>query len=214
MEMKHKVQVLIFGLLVMSANHLVAQTAEESVTMLRDSVMVETDSHEAGIIKKNSGLRVGMNVGTSYAFASGYGSGMRFYAAPTLTMPVTGRLSLHAGVLASSFYPVSGKLVPETGMPAMLSSLSLFAAASYQLNDRLTLHGAGVKQLVNAPVNYPLMPYPVDNLSLGATFRLGDNVTIGASVSVRSNNGYNYIPPFSYPVSPFVSPFSSYPYGW
>ena len=156
-----------------------------------------------------------MNIGTGYSFASGYGSGMNFYAAPTLTMPVTNRLSVHAGIVASSFYPVTmGPQFEQGGMPSIYSSLALFVAASYRMNDRLILHGSGVKQLANAPINSPFSPYPIDNFSFGATFRLGDNVSIGATISVNNRNGYYNLPGFGHPGNPFGggSPFS--PFYW
>ena len=84
-------------------------------------------------------------------------------------------------------------------------NLSVFAAASYRANDKLTLYGSGVKSLATHPMP-PLMGYPSDRLSFGANYKLGDNVTIGASVHIRQGGGY-------YGGSPFQSPYHS-PFGW
>ena len=80
------------------------------------------------------------------------------------------------------------------------------------MNDRLVLHGTGIKQLVSAPVT-PFTPYPIDDLSFGATYKLGDNFTVGASVHMNNWNGYSSpwnASPFA---SPFTSPYHS-PFGW
>ena len=74
------------------------------------------------------------------------------------------------------------------------SSLALFAAAAYGMSDRLILHGSGVKQLITAPVT-PFTPYPVDQLSLGATYKLGENISIGATIQMNNGMGYDYFNP-------------------
>lgn len=207
-------KIYLFIILLLTANIVMAQSAEERMMQLRDSVQIDSPAEKALSQTDKSKVRLGMNIGTGYAFSSAYGSGMNFYAAPTLSMPVTDRLSVHGGIVASTYYPVAVGQGFEQGMPSMYSSLALFAAASYRMNDRLILHGAGYKRLVNGPVNTPFSPYPIDNFSFGATFKLGDNVSIGASISVNSGNGYYNSPGFGHPGSYFGggSPFS--PFYW
>jgi hypothetical protein len=91
----------------------------------------------------------------------------------------------------------------ETTFPSPYTSLAVFAAASYRMNERLVLHGTGVKNLISAPYS-PFTPYPMDNFSLGATYKLGNNITIGASIQMNNGrglyampfNGYGFQPPY------------------
>ena len=145
------------------------------------------------------------SVGTSYSYMKGYGSGMMFYTAPTYTLALNDRWSLHGGVIASYYQGLNYNRPQEDLWPASFSSLSVFAAASYRMTDRLILHGAGVKQLLTAPVT-PYTPYPMGDLSLGATYKIGDNMTIGASVHMRNSSGYYN--------SPFGSTLFPSPFGW
>jgi hypothetical protein len=145
------------------------------------------------------------SVGTSFSYMKGYGSGMTFYAAPGYTLPLNDRWSLHGGLVASRYQGINSIWPGEDPWPASYTSLALYIAGSYRMNDRLILHGAGFKQLLSAPVT-PFTPYPMDSYSLGATYRIGDNISIGASVRIRNGQGY-YAPPFGNPMFPS-------PFGW
>ena len=100
-------------------------------------------------------------------------------------------------------------------MPDSFNGLAIFGAASYRMNDKLILHGSGIKQLVSAPVT-PFTPYPMDNLSLGATYKLGNNITIGASINMRNYGSGNTI--MGYPATSsfgsYGNPFYPTPFGW
>ena len=219
---------------------LAAQSAEEEVIRLKNSPGLEStgsggdepasreapegqerlepgegDDTESPVRERNSPWN--LTVGTSFSYARGWGSGMGFYAAPAYTLPMTNRLSLHAGVVASHFSLLDAPTGMETGYYNGFSSLSLFAAASYQATERLVVHGAGVKQLVTSPAS-PFSSYPVDNFSLGATYRLGNNITIGASIHMRNGYGWGTGSPFgpsygSFYSAPLGSPYAS-PFGW
>ncbi|MGW8316317.1 MAG: hypothetical protein ACWGNV_12000 [Bacteroidales bacterium] len=212
---------------------LFGQTAEESTIRLKqeespviqssrspdDEQFVEghqvnklsLSSDPASLVPDREKGHLGITVGTSFSYMRGYGSGMMLYAAPTYTLPLNNRWALHGGLIASGyqgFYPPgSGELY----VPAQYTSLAVFAAASYRMNDRLILHGAGVKQLISGPVT-PFTPYTADYLSVGATYKLGDNISIGATIHINNGGGY-YSDPFHY-----SDPFNRYgfqpPYFW
>jgi hypothetical protein len=198
---------------------LFGQTAEEEVIKLKqqNQAVIEelssVDEAEAPGLEKERKGNWNFSVGTSFSYMKGYGSGMGFYAAPTYTMPLNDKWSLHGGVIASQYQSFNstmpGGMTGEYFMPSSYTSLSLFAAASYKMNDRLVLHGSGYKRLISAPES-PFTPYPMDNLSLGATYKLGDNITIGASINMsnsRYGNGYYGNPMNGYRMS-------SSPFGW
>jgi hypothetical protein len=213
--------VIFIGILALSVSFLMGQTAEEEIIRLKQQtsgVILEEALQEEALQKgpdqeaKKPG-HWNFSVGTSYSYMKGYGSGMMFYTAPTYTLSLDDRWSVHGGLIASRYQGMNYTMPVESLLPNSFSSLALFAAASYRMNDRLILHGTGVKQLVSGPVT-PFTPYAFDDLSFGATYKLGNNFTIGASVHMNQRNGYYHSPWNSSPfASPFASPYPS-PFGW
>lgn len=184
------------------------QTAEDKVADLKlrssQTVQEETKPERADAQKKVPGS-FNVSLGTNYSYMKGYGSGMAFFAAPTYTLALSNRWSLHGGLVATQYQSFNGTMPQESFYPNSFASFSVFVAASYQMSDRLVLHGTGVKQLVSAPVS-PLTPYPMDNLSLGATYKLGDNFSIGATIHLNQGHGYYSSPMNGYMFQP--------PFGW
>ena len=151
-------------------------------------------AEESGLDKERKGSW-NFSVGTSFSYMKGYGSGMGFYVAPTYTLPLNDRWSLHGGVIASQYQSFNSTMptgVPgEYFMPSSFTSLSVFAAASYRMSDRLVLHGAGMKRLASAPesgaCSEPSPPV------FGASVVTTIIITIGASIQMnngRYGNGY------------------------
>lgn len=207
---------LIFiSTLIFSFSSLLAQSAEEEMIRLKqqvDGVVLEEPEEEEQAEDKGKPGHWNFSVGTSYSYMKGYGSGMMFYTAPTYTLALNDRWSLHGGVVASHYQGLNNTQQGEMLLPGSFSSLAIFASASYRMSDRLVLHGTGIKQLVSAPVT-PFTPYPLDDFSLGATYKIGDNITVGASVHMRNYSGYRV----GYPVSSFGNfgnPFHPSPFGW
>lgn len=231
--MNHRtaIRILCFsGALLFSLGPLMGQSAEEETIRLKSDMNAKVDAlsgekdlageqeiagkqEPAG--EETSGRVVtgykaepghwDFSVGTSFSYMKGYGSGMMFYAAPAYTLALNDRWSLHGGLVASRYQGINSVWPGEDPWPSSFSSLALFVAGSYRMNDRLILHGTGFKQLLSAPVT-PFTPYPMDSYSLGATYRIGDNISIGASVRIRNGQGY-YGAPFGNPMNPS-------PFGW
>lgn len=207
---------ILFILLAGTFFSLRAQSAEEEMLRLRQEaegvVMEEAEEVQMEDRDQKPG-HWNFSVGTSYSYLKGYGSGMMFYTAPTYTLSLNQRWSLHGGVLASRYQGLNYTPPGEELLPGSFNSLAVFAAASYRMNERLILHGTGIKQLVAVPVT-PFTPYPMDNFSLGATYRLGDNISIGASIHMTNYNGYRtgfyHAPSFGN----FGNPFHPSPFGW
>jgi len=200
--------ILITAVLFFCLPFLYGQTAEDNVASLKlktSQTVKEDSSPETEETQKKVPGSFNVSLGTSFSYMQGYGSGMAFFAAPTYTLPLSDRWSLHGGIIATQYQSFNGTMSQEFFYPASFSSLSVFVAASYQMSDRLVLHGTGVKQLMSAPVT-PFTPYPMDNLSLGATYKLGDNLTIGATIHLNNGQGY------------YSTPFNGYmyqpPFGW
>ena len=203
--------VSIFLFLLGTLPFLYGQSAEEEIGRLKQQtsdVVLEDASQDASqeAIKKG---HWNFSVGTSYSYMKGYGSGMMLYTAPTYTVSLNDRWSVHGGLIASHYHGMNYTMAGENMLPNSFSGLAVFAAASYRASDRLILHGTGVKQLLTAPAT-PFTPYPIDNLSFGATYKLSNNFTIGASVHMNQGVG-NYHSPWN--SNPFATPFPS-PIGW
>lgn len=183
---------------------LFGQSAEEMTIRLKqeNNAVVESAHPMDGEQDRTKG-HLGISVGTSFSAMQGYGSGMMFYAVPSYTLPLNNRWALHGGLIAAGYQGFNTTVTGEYPFPSQFTSLALFAAASYRLNDRLVLHGAGVKQLMAAPVT-PFTPYPSDHFSLGATYKLGENISIGATIHMNNGGGnypnplnrYGFQPPF------------------
>ncbi len=184
------------------------QSAEENVIRMKQqegnsAKELSAEVKESSAEKEGNSGSWNLSVGTSFSYSRGFGSGMMYYAAPMYTMPLNNRWALHGGMIASHSVGLNNTFTGETLLPSSFSSMALFVAASYQMNDRLILHGTGVKQLVVAPAS-PFTPYPMDNLSLGATYKLGNNFTIGATIHMNNGGGYYSSP---YNRTSFQSPF-------
>lgn len=208
---------LIIAVLILCNSLVMSQTAEQEVIRLKqqnsdillEKSQGEGESSVSGEKKNRKPGQWNFSVGTSYSYMKGYGSGMMLYTAPTYTLPLNDRWSVHGGFLASRYQGMNYTPSGENVLPSAYSSLALFAAASFRMSDKLILHGTGVKQLVSGPVT-PFTPYPMDDLSFGATYKLGDNFSIGASIHMNNSSGYYHSPWNS---GPFLSPFPT-PVGW
>ena len=205
---------IFISTLIFSFSSLLAQSAEEEMIRLKqqvDGVVLEEPEEEEQAEDMEKPGHWNFSVGTSYSYMKGYGSGMMFYTAPTYTLALNDRWSLHGGVVASHYQGLNNTQPGENLLPGSFSSLAIFASASYRMSDRLVLHGTGIKQLVSAPLT-PFTPYPIDDFSLGATYKIGDNITVGAAVHMRNYDGYNGYNGYHTP--PFMSPFYPSPFGW
>ncbi len=206
--------ITVFMMLFGAFCFLLAQSAEEDMIRLKqdvEGVVLEEAEEEQAEGEKQKPGHWNFSVGTSYSYMKGYGSGMSFYTAPSYTLALSDRWALHGGVVASYYQGLNYMPMGENVLPGSFSSLAVFISASYRMSDRLILHGTGTKQLLAGP-GTTVMGYPMDDLSLGATYRIGDNLTIGASVHMRNGNGYNSFN--GYHNTPFGNPMFPSPFGW
>lgn len=208
-----------------SAQVILAQSAEDEVIRLKKSMAEQSMDEEvssvqnpvenpAGAEKDAKRGHWNFSVGSSFSYMQGYGSMVGLYAAPMYTLPLNDRWAVHGGLIASNYTGMGNQMPgPEYALSNNFSSLAVFAAASYKMTDRLILHGSGYKNLTSYPL-MPMAPGVMDNISMGATYKLGDNVSIGASVRINQGRGA-YGNPYggNYFGGPFASPFAS-PFGW
>ncbi len=143
------------------------------------------------------------NIGSSFFYSKAFGSGTEFFAAPQLNYGISPRLSLHGGVMFSytSFFGHSSLAENNRSMINTFPGMSVYGSASYQLNENITFYGTGVRHMSSFfSEDMPaFMNNSYNSFSIGSSFRLGDNVTIGASIHVNDRNKYNS--PFSQPAT-------------
>lgn len=158
--------------------------------------------------KRNLKPELHYSVGSSFLFVPHYGTVSGFTFTPQLTLPLTPRLSIEGGIIAGHYNSSIINFNPEGGKFGTFNELSIYGAASYNIAPRLTLYGAGIKEITGTS---PFYLIPKSSYIIGSSFNFG-SFSLGASVQVsRWNNDFgpsllNGSPGF-YP-SPF--PFSQH----
>ena len=147
------------------------------------------------------------NIGSSYSYFPSFGSGMNLYAAPSFSMPVSKRIFIEGGIIASTTV-LPGISFYEDNFPVRnFNSLAIYGSTFYQLTPRLTIYGSGIRQLMNTKLPLPYSPMNQNSFTIGSTFKLGNSVTIGASINM--SDSYNFYSPFPYhPARLNSSPFN------
>lgn len=212
-------RLLLISLFLAGCLALTAQTSEEEVIRLKNSGTagggeVSQQSEQQVPQYRTGKTRIpgawNLSAGTNFSYFPGYGPGIGFYATPVYSVGLTERWSLHGGMMVSSFSPVSHNTDPlRLQNPPAFTSLAVFAAASYRMTENLTLHGSGMRHF-SPGASTRATSFSLNDVSMGATLKLGNNVSIGASIRMLKGYGHYFSPPIV--GSPLGSPYS-YPFG-
>jgi len=143
------------------------------------------------------------SIGSSFTYIPGYGSVSGFTISPGYQFPVTDKLSLQTGLIAGHYIPFQKYEAQETVFNYSGNSIALYGAASYQLNQKLSIYGIGSRQIAG---NLPLYRFPTSSFSIGSTLDLG-NFSIGAEIRVNNSN-YNHSLFPMYGKRDYFSPYS------
>ncbi len=172
----------------------------------------------------------GLQLGSSYSQFSGYGSLFSQSITPTMTWSPVKNLRISAGAIISNFNtgssssfndmafgssPIEGSILNNN-----FTSSMFFVAGSYDINQRLTISGAGYYDQNKASMmfynpNTNFNNNEIKGMMLGLDYKISDNLRFGAEINISS--GYNYMSPYN--MSPFnqgfqnSSPFRRYN-GW
>ncbi len=141
-------------------------------------------------------------LGSNFMVVPNLGSVSAVTITPSLSVPLTPKLSVDGGFIAGYYYSAPWKSGTE-GLPyGSFTGLSVYGSASYHINPQLTLHGSAIKQLAGTS---PFNILPKTSYSIGSTYDFG-NVKIG--VSFRMSEWDYYYSPFPINGSQgFYSPF-------
>jgi hypothetical protein len=134
---------------------------------------------------------ISYSVGSSFIAIPHHGSVTGFTFSPFVSLPLSKRLSVEGGIIAGRYF---SSLKPFTGEGILYGSftdLSVFGSASYRVGPRLTLYGAGIRQVAGTS---PFFSLPKSSYTLGSVYKLGDfSIGISLHMSDRSGN-YNSMP--------------------
>jgi hypothetical protein len=158
-----------------------------------------SEDNSAEIILKP---RLNYTVGSNFMVVPRLGSFSSVTLSPSISVPLTPKLSVDGGIIAGYYYSTPWKSNNEGLAHGSFTGLSVYGSASYHFNPQFTLYGSAIKQLAgSSPVSY----LPKTSYSIGSTYDFG-NIKIG--VSFRMSEWNNIYSPF--PVNGsngFYSPF-------
>lgn len=141
------------------------------------------------------------SIGSSFIFIPRVGSITGLTISPVISLPLSPRWTVDAGIIAGRYYSSLGKN-NEVGINGEFNDISVFGSASYRVNPQLTLYGAGIKQVTG---NSPFNMLPKSSVVFGSNYNFG-SFSIG--VSVQTSKWDNTIRPLPFNSSQgFYSPY-------
>lgn len=150
----------------------------------RDSLSV--DNSQKVILKPH----LHYSIGSTFLFVPHVGSVTGVTMTPYLSIPLSPKLSVEGGIIAGRYYSSFGSN-NEGGINGEFSTISIFGSASYHVSPKLTLYGAGIKQVTG---NSPFNMLPKSSYILGSDYNFG-NFKIGVSVEMSKwNNNLSPLP--------------------
>jgi hypothetical protein len=146
--------------------------------------------------------RLVYSIGSSFMVVPHLGSVTGFTLSPSISVPLSPRLSVNGGIVAGRFYSVFLNSDPEGALYGAFNDLSVYGSASYRVNPQLTLYGAAIKQIAGTS---PFYSIPKSSYTIGSTYKFG-SFSIG--VALQTSKWNNSISPFQIDGSPgFYSPY-------
>jgi hypothetical protein len=137
------------------------------------------------------------NLGAGFDFAAGKDfTGNTLFITPTLSKQFSNKLTIYAGTLFQSYSFLStGK--HESGLYMPLQTLSVFGAAAFQVNEKVTIYGGLIHSEPVSIKQGQLMNKSGDAIFGGIDYSISRNSKIG----LRFMYGSDYFPLYSYPAT-------------
>jgi hypothetical protein len=156
--------------------------------------------------KVNLKPRLNYMIGSNYLVLPHLGSVTAFTLFPSLSIPLSPKLSVDGGIIAGYFYSAPWNSNQEGAVYGSFNELSVYGSASYHFNPQLTLYGAGIKQLAGTS---PFNSLPKSSYAIGSTYNFG-NFSIGVTLQMSKWNEILSPLPFNGSQG-FYSPFEQRP---
>jgi hypothetical protein len=161
------------------------------------------ESHSQNV---NLKPRLVYSIGSAFMVIPHIGSITGFTISPSLSVPLSPRLSVDGGIIAGRFYSAFGNYGSDWPGSGAFNELSVYGSASYHVNPQLTLFGTGIKRLTDTS---PFHTLPASSYTIGSTYNFG-SFSIGVSMQMSKWN--NAFSPLPFNGSPgFYSPFEQIP---
>jgi hypothetical protein len=182
-ECKYKISLIIVLVLLLSSQAFSQQ-------------LYSTDSLSINSSPVNFKPAMSYSIGSSFMVIPRVGSVAGFTISPSLSVPLTPKLSVHGGIIAGRYYSNLWNSNPEGSMNGAFNELSVYGSAVYRANPQLTLYGTGMKRLTGTSPFYSL---PESSYTIGSNYNFG-SFSIGVSVQMSKwDNTYNPFPIYGSP---------------
>jgi hypothetical protein len=106
------------------------------------------------------------NFGSSYSYFPSFGGGMNMFASPSVTIPLSKRIFVDGGIIASTSLLPGLSSLELNNKVSNFKSLAIYGSTIYQVSPKLIVYGTGVKQLVNTKLPYPYSSLNHNSFSL------------------------------------------------
>jgi hypothetical protein len=128
--------------------------------------------------------RLSYSLGTNFLFVPHVGTVSGFTFSPSISIPLSPKLSVEGGIIAGRFYSTLSNFNPEGAINGSFNELSLFGSTSYHISSQLTIYGIAMKQLTGTSSFYFL---PKSSYAIGSTYNFG-NSSIGITLQMSKRN--------------------------
>jgi hypothetical protein len=135
------------------------------------------------------------SVGSTFMFVPHLGTVTGFTLSPSLSIPLSPKLSVDGGIIAGRFYSGLSNLNAESAINGAFNELSVYGSASYHVTSQLTLYGIGMKQITSTSPFYSL---PKSSYAIGSTYNFR-NFSVGVTVQMSQWDGNLSPLPFNGP---------------
>jgi hypothetical protein len=159
---------------------------------------------------------VSVTLGTSFtSFGQGFNA-FGTYIMPEVTMPVSKKFSIRAGLGYSSMFISTPENTGSIFGQNNSQYGTVYVSGLYQVNPKLRIAGTAFKTFDVAPRNNELNPRALDfsneGLMIDVEYKVSDHFRINAGFSYQKRNPYNYFyNPAGYNMHP--SPFQNNGFG-
>ncbi len=161
---------------------------------------------EYNSLKGNLKPKLNFSLGSTYLIVPHFGTVNGFTLSPSISVPLSPKLSVEGGIIAGRYYSPSMNFNSEGMINGAFNTLSVYGSASYHINSQLTVYGARIRQLTGTT---PFSYLPKSSYAIGSTYKLR-NASIGITLQMSKWN--DNLTPFPFRGSQgFYSPFEQRP---
>jgi hypothetical protein len=177
-----------------------------SIQALSQQITYRDSLAENNSQKVNLKPNLNYSVGSTFIIVPHSGTVTGFTLSPSLSIPLSPKLSVNGGIIAGHFYSGLSGFNPEGAINGAFNVLSAYGSASYNISSKLTVYGTGIKQLAGTS---PLYSLPKSSYAIGSIYNFG-NFSVGVTLQVSKWN--DNLSPLPFNVTQgFNSPYEQMP---